>query len=282
MNYYELSYEEFSRYSNIPFNRVNDLNELNTNISREIGDLIKRNNEGSRETSLILPVGPLDYTYLAEICNKERIDLGNLQVYMMDEYLDDQGKLITEDHPLSFRRHMRDFFVANLDAGLDMSMERIVFPDPDNIGRVTDAILDKGGVDACYGGFGITGHFAFNDPPEPGEEMTVEDMRNTTTRVLTISRESSTQMAMGGTHGNWEILPRQAVTLGMKELLASRHIHLTFMRDWHAGIFRRALFGPVNVDCPGSLIQEHSNVRVTLTRLAAKPPVLDVSQETGE
>jgi len=69
---------------------------------------------------------------------------------------------------------------------------------------------------------GITGHFAFNDPPEPHEPLSDDDVRTSRTRRLTIPRESATQMAMGGVNGNWDILPRRAVTLGMHELLLSK------------------------------------------------------------
>ena len=30
-------------------------------------------------------------------------------------------------------------------------------------------IESRGGVDVCFGGIGINGHIAFNEPPEPGE-----------------------------------------------------------------------------------------------------------------
>jgi glucosamine-6-phosphate deaminase len=130
---------------------------------------------------------------------------------------------------------------------------------------------------------GLTGHFAFNDPPEPGAtDDPLGWLRECRARKLSISRESTAQMVMGGSHGNWAIVPRRACTLGMKELLASKHIHLTFTRSWHSGVLRRALFGPISADCPGSLVQEHPSVEATLTELAAAPPLLDVAQDTGE
>ena len=33
-------------------------------------------------------------------------------------------------------------------------------------------------------------------------------------RVVTIARESQAQMCMGGTNGNWDIIPKRAVTVG--------------------------------------------------------------------
>lgn len=283
MDYYGLEYEDFTKHTDIPFDLVEDYEALNQKIARDTAERIKANNEAGRDTTAILPVGPLDYTFLAEICNEERIDLRRFKVYMMDEYMNEQGEAISEGHPLSFRRYMKDTLLDNLDPDLGMDMDQVVFPDPGNTEEISKEILGMGGVEVCYGGFGITGHFAFNDPPEPGDTTTdLEALRETRTRVLEIPRESVTQMVMGGSHGNWEIVPRQAVTLGMKELLASDEIHLTFMRSWHAGVLRRALFGPVRVDCPGSLLQEHENVEVTLTEIAAEPPVLNVDQDIGE
>lgn len=283
MDYYELKFENFTEHSDLSFDLVEDHAALNRKIAREIAGRIRTNNEAGRETTMILPVGPIDYTFLAEICNAERIDLRGLRVYMMDEYVGEDGTVIPEDHPLSFRRYMKESLLDGLDEDLGMDMEQISFPDAATTEELSREILEMGGVEVCYGGFGITGHFAFNDPPEPGDTAAdLDTLRNSRVRVLDISRESVTQMVMGGTHGNWEIVPDRAVSLGMKELLASREIHLTFMRTWHAGVLRRALFGPVSVDCPGSLLQEHGSVEVTLTRAAAKRPVLDVTQETGE
>ena len=283
MDYYELQFEDFSDHSEIPFDLVADHDALNKKIARDITGRIQTNNAAGRQTTMILPVGPLDYTVVARICNERQIDMHGVTVYMMDEYVGDDGSIISRDHPLSFRRFMKESLIDRLDAARGMTMDQVIFPTPASTTEISEEILARGGVEICYGGFGITGHFAFNDPPAPDDTTTdLDDCRNSRTRVLDISRESITQMVMGGTHGNWELVPDRAVSLGMKELLASDAIHLTFMRTWHAGVLRRALFGPVSVDCPGSLLQEHDQVHVTVTEAAAERPVIDVSQDTGE
>jgi hypothetical protein len=68
----------------------------------------------------------------------------------------------------------------------------------------------------------------------------------------------------------------------MYEMLKSRKLHLTFMRNWHAGLWRRALLGPVSQSFPGSLVQEHPNVEITMTELAARLPLVNTAQATGE
>ncbi len=282
MDYYAKTKQDLLNCKNIKFTVVSSVHDLNIRIASEIADHIKLKNSQDEKTHLILPVGPLDYSYLADVCNKEKISLKNLILFMMDEYVGEDGNIISSNHPLGFFSFMKRNFVDKLDSSLNFNAKNINFPDPHNPELVTKKIEQIGGVDICYGGFGITGHFAFNDPPEPGESMTVEEMGSTRARALTISRESTVQMAMGGTNGNLRILPARAVTLGMYELLMSKKIHLTFMRSWHAGVLRRALFGPITAECPGSLIQNHPKFCVTLTELAAQPPIVDVAQATGE
>jgi glucosamine-6-phosphate deaminase len=211
---------------------------------------------------------------LAELVNRERVSLDRLTVFMMDEFLDDSGEsLVAADHPLSFRRFMQEGFLDRLDPALGFSAARLVFPAPDNAGEVSRRILEQRGVDLCFAGIGISGHVAFNDPPERDDaEADLDAVRSSTARVVMLSRESRTQLAMGGTHGDWSAVPTRAATLGMKEILASIRICLLGMRSWHAGMLRRALFGPVSSDCPASLLQEHPNVDVLVTELAAQEP----------
>jgi len=283
MDCYNITREEFEKRCPFPFKIVPDHAALNVEAAKRIVAVIRANNAAGRDSSLILPVGPLLYEPLAQMCNAEKDDLSRLTIFMMDEYLQPDLTPIPESHPLSFKSFMRKSFVDRLDKSLGLSMDRVIFPLPASMREYSAKIEATGGVDICFGGVGISGHLAFNDPPEPHQtDRDINWVRTCPTRVVTVSRESTTQMALGGTHGNWAIIPRLAVTVGMKEILASKKIILTFMRTWHAGTMRRALFGPVSADCPGSLVQEHPNVEIILTELAAAPPFIDVIMDTGE
>ena len=283
MDFYALPCEQFSEHRPWKFNLVDDVAALNRLAAREAVGAIRAAGRAGRQVLLVLPVGPLDFSYWAALCNQQKISCAPLVTVNMDEYLDDRtGGLIARDHPLSFCRFIDQTLLANIEPRLRPDPANIHFSDPAEPEKTTALIESHGGADLCFGGCGITGHFAFNDPPEPDGPCDDEAVRTSRTRTLTIMRESRTQMCMGGTNGNWDILPRRAVTLGMHELLMSKKIHLTFMRSWQAGVLRRVLFGPVTGRCPGSFIQEHPNVEVTLTRRAAAVPVLNVSQATGE
>jgi glucosamine-6-phosphate deaminase len=281
-DYNRIEFEDFPRLRPFRFDLVANCDRLNRKIAREAVDLIKAANVKNRPLLMILPVGPLDFSYWARLINHENVSCAGLTTMGMDEYLDDSDAVLAREHPLSFHGFVQRTLITPMKPQLRPDPANVRFPDPREPEAATALIESFGGADVCYGGMGITGHFAFNDPPEPGEPVIDEEVRTSRTRRLAISRESTTQMAMGGVHGNWDILPRRAVTLGMHELLLSKRIHLTFMRAWHAGVLRRALFGPVTGRCPGSFVQEHKHVDITITRLAAQVPLCNVAQATGE
>jgi len=280
-DYYLIPPEEFEqRRPSMTFRIVETLEDLNNHFARELADLLQRNNGKGALTRVILPVGPLHYRPFAQLCNGEGISCRDLVIFMMDEYCHEDGTAIPFDHPLSFRAFMERDLLSLLDDDKRIPPEQVIFPDPQDWGLTQRKMDEFGGVDVCYAGFGINGHIAFNEPPEG--ETDAEAVRGSTTRVLRLSRESMTQMAIGGTGGNCELIPPKAVTIGMKQLLSAEEIHLVFMRTWHAGVMRRALFGPVTPSYPASFIQTHPKVTVTMTSYAAEVPVLNVTMSTGQ
>jgi glucosamine-6-phosphate deaminase len=281
VNPYSIPFEDFEKHRNWSFTKVADAPALSIATAEEVVAELKRAEAEGRTLMVICPVGPIDFSYWAEAMNREQTDGTRLVTVNMDEYLDGDGRLVPESHPLSFRKFMNAGLFDRLAGHARVPAENIHFPTPEDPAATTRLIEQHGGADLCYGGMGLTGHFAFNDPPEPGEPMVDDDVRNSRTRVLRISRESMAQMCMGGTGGNWEIIPSAAITIGMHELLLSKRIHLTFMRTWHAGVLRRALFGPVTGRCPGSFVQQHPNVAVTVTELAAAMPLIHVAQRVA-
>jgi glucosamine-6-phosphate deaminase len=123
-------------------------------------------------------------------------------------------------------------------------------------------------VDACFGGIGINGHFAFN---EPDETMSVEEFAALPTRVLSLTRETRTinSVTVGG---EISVIPRRAVTVGMKECLGARRLRLYCNRPWQSAVARRALHGPITSSCPASLMRLHPDAVLTVADYVAQPP----------
>lgn len=249
--------------------------ELYVHLARSIAQEIKENNLKGRPTRLILPVGPKQhYRILAEMINRERINCHDLFTFNMDEYLDWQGRLISEDHPLSFRGYMKNNFFGLLDPELAPPDNHIHFPDPLNLDLLAEKIEEVGGIDTCYGGIGIHGHIAFNEPPiSPYFQVSLEEFGNSTTRVLNLTPETITMNASRAAGGNFLEFPPMAVTIGMKEVLASKRIRLyADGGEWQRFAVRMALAGPLSITYPVTLLQRHQDAAIICDEDTAKAP----------
>ena len=229
---------------------------------------------GRDKVVFIVPVGPVgQFELLADRCNAEAISLADLVLINMDEYLTPDGRdFISMADPLSFRRHMEERFYARLDPGLAPPPAARIFPDPRAPEDTTRLIERLGGVDVCFGGVGITGHLAFNDPPEPGDAMDVEGFAALPTRIVRLSRETRLINAVTAARGNIDRIPELAVTVGMQEILQSRKVRIYMNRAWQCAIVRKLLHGPVTAAVPASLLQRHPDARVTAADLVTDMP----------
>lgn len=222
--------------------------------------------------TLIVPVGPVEqYPTLAKLANDRRIDLRDVCFINMDEYLDDDDHWIDRDHPLSFRGFMDRLFYERLDRELAPRPENRVFPDPADCDAIGQLIDRRGGVDVCFGGIGINGHIAFNEPPGPDENVSDEEFARLPTRVLSLSCETRTinGVTVGGEPS---VVPRRAVTVGMKECLAARKLRFFCSRPWQSAVVRRALHGPVGAACPASFMRTHPDAEIAVADVVARTP----------
>ena len=221
----------------------------------------------------IVPVGPVgQFERFVERCNTMRIALHRLVLINMDEYLTAGGAYIPLHDPLSFRAHMERSLWSRLDPALAPPARQRHFPAPDDPAQTQRLIERCGGVDVAYGGVGITGHLAFNDPPEPGEPLDNAEFASRPTRVVTLSRETRTINAVTAARGNVDRIPRTAVTVGMKEILEARKIRLYLNRPWQCAIVRKLLHGPISAAVPASLVRNHADVQVTMTAEVTQLP----------
>jgi glucosamine-6-phosphate deaminase len=170
---------------------------------------------------------------------------------------------------------MQRRFYDLVDPALAPPEELRLFPDPRNLQEPARQIAERGGVDACFGGIGINGHVAFNEPPEPGERPSPEEFAALPTRILALARETRTINA-NTVGGSIEVIPRRCVTLGMREILAARRLRLYCNRPWQSAVIRRVLHGPVEPACPASFLRTHADPAVTLTAQVAEPPQIQL------
>lgn len=248
--------------------------DLYYRLALDVFDEIKNNNEAGKNTVFIMPVGPIGhYKKLVWLINRYRLSLKNTTIFNMDEYLDNKKRYIPLSSPLSFRATMEREFYGKIDYELNVPVENRYFPEPGNEDFIWDKIQKLGGVDMCIGGVGINGHVAFNEPPEPGEEISNQEFMNLKTRVLKVSRETRAINAMGSTKGCMDLLPEWCITVGMKEILSAKKIRISMAREWNCGMVRKILHGPVTSKVPCSFLQMHGDALLYVNAVAAQIPI---------
>ena len=218
-----------------------------------------------RACRLIVPVGPRgQYPLLVRLCNERSVDLRHVWLFAMDEYLDWQGRYISASDPLSFRGFLQRAVVEALIPKCGFRPERLTFPDPMRLDAYSGRIADLGGIDCCFGGVGVHGHVAFNEPPGSRFfEVSAEAFAGSLTRVVALAPETVVMNSIRANGGDFARFPPMAATVGMADILASRRIRLYCDGGaWQRSVLQRAVSGAPSVEWPVTLLQRHPDLEI--------------------
>lgn len=269
-DYYRLTPQELGKDAKLPILKTGDSGEAFYELAQEMTGIIRERNKAGKRTVFIVPVGPVgQYPIFVRLVNEEKLSLKNCWFFNMDEYLTDGGEWIDKEDPLSFRGFMDREVYSRIDPALVMPEEQRIFPDPKDPERGDRLLEELGGADACFGGIGITGHLAFNEP-QPG--LTPEAFAALPTRILDIAPETRATNCAGDLGGALEEMPKKCVTIGMKQILGAKKLRLAVFRDWHRAVCRRAAYGEVTADFPATLAQRHPDALLIVNNVAARLP----------
>jgi glucosamine-6-phosphate deaminase len=268
MDYYRIPRDELGDGAKIPLLKLGQAGEVFYETAADMVATIREHNAEGRTTVFIVPVGPVgQYPIFVRLVNGGAVSLKKVWFINMDEYLDDGKNCIDSGHRLSFRGFMERAVYGRLRPELLMPESQRVFPDPRRPERIGELIEGLGGVDVCYGGIGINGHVAFNEP----EDLPADRYAALPARVLPISAETRTINSVSDLSGAVDAMPRWCVTVGMRDILAARKVRLSCFRDWQRAVVRRAAYGERSALFPVTLLQGHRDVRISLADNVAEP-----------
>ena len=236
------------------------VDDLYQQFATDIFNEIQERNERKTITRLILPVGPTEqYPILVKMINEHQLPLKSCSFFFMDAYADDDEKVLPEEHPLSFKGIVKSLFLSKIEDNLLPDPSRIHFPNENNIESLAGLIKSRG-IDTCYGGIGIHGHIAFNEPGL-GVVHSNPHLVNLNNFTITINA------IRAGIGGNLEGFPKLAYTIGMRQILTARKIRLYCRNgipfDWANTVLRLALFGSPGDDYPVTHIRDRDYTIIT-------------------
>ena len=169
--------------------------------------------------------------------------------FNLDEYVG-----LARQNPTSVAATMARQLVAPL--GLDPARVRLPdgqAADPEaEARRYGAAVSAAGGIGLQLLGLGLNGHVGFNEPPSDPEMAC---------RCVVLSGHTRRQNA-AGFGGDPDAVPRQAITLGLAEILSARRVLLVVTGAEKAAILRRTLEEPPSAELPASWLQHHPDLTV--------------------
>ena len=234
--------------------------EASLKVAKEISLLIEERQSQGQLAVLGLATGAtpiLVYEELVRMHKEEGLSFKNVVTFNLDEYYP-----MDETSTLSYHHFMR----SHLFDHVDIPPHNIHIPD----GQVPlegvaahckdyeKKIDGFGGIDIQILGIGRTGHVGFNEPPSHANSLT----RLVKLDPITISDATRE-------FGREELVPRRAITMGVKSIFKARKIYLLAWGEKKAEIVAKAVEGPISKELPASFLQDHENIEVLLDENAA-------------
>jgi glucosamine-6-phosphate deaminase len=267
--------DKLNEYSFVPVRVIEHTDEMFRYLARFTADLIKQHAAGGKPLVIAWPCGPKrHFPILADICNRERISWRNTFNIQVDEWLDWKCRKLPASHPFNLQSYLRRELLNKVEPELRPREEQMLWLDPLRIGGADDKLDEIGGIDVVFGGFGFTGHIAYNEPPTSRWfEISNEEFLTSRTRIVPTNDETFIMHAHRSTGGNTRIIPPMAVTLGMKDWLGAKMARLVSDGGaWKQTVFRVLCMAEPTVKCPASFIQLHPNAEVIVDGKTAAPP----------
>jgi glucosamine-6-phosphate deaminase len=269
--------EELEKHSarKIPFKMVRNSSDMGQIMAEElIAEILAANEEGL-PLRAIIPCGPSCwYKPFTDLVNAKQVSLKNFVVFHMDECLDWQGRELPRKHPYSFRGFMEEHFYAPVLPELSVPEANRHWINAQNIEDIIAKIAEAP-IDITYGGWGQDGHIAYNQTRrEPFSAITLDDLKNCTARIQYNNLDTIMALAQRTFGAAYQFVPPMSVTLGIKECLSAKKVRLfSDTGAWKQTALRVALFGPMTVEYPMTLLQEHPDALLTATVETATHPI---------
>lgn len=201
------------------------------------------------------PTGNTYLTFFDQVVNKYRelpISFRRVQSFNVDSYME-----LSDGHPEAITNVMQRYLFDHV----DIPRSQIYFPphyEEDDYESYDSFINAYGGLDVVFLGLGINGHIAYN---EPGTS------KDTLTHRVSLKEETLEKLKLFFDDEN--MIPKEAVTMGIKTLMASKRILIAANGSHKKEAVKAMLEGEITEAFPASLLRAHDELIVVLDKEAA-------------
>lgn len=203
---------------------------------------------------LILSTGASQFETLDALVKMD-VPWEQVEMFHLDEYV---GLPIT--HGASFRKYLKERFVSRV------SLKAAHFVDGEgditaNIEAVSRELL-KAPVDVGVIGIGENGHIAFNDPPADFDT-------DEAYKVVTLDERCKRQQVGEGWFADMDQVPKQAITMSVKQIMACRHIVSAVPHSVKAEAVYNTITRNVSPEIPAAVLKTHPDWRLFIDDASA-------------
>ena len=190
---------------------------------------------------IILSTGASQFEMFENLV-KQNVQWSKVEMFHLDEYVD-----LPETHIASFRKYLKERFVNIVHPG---AVHFVGDGDPkQNIEELTRE-LRKDVVDVGLIGIGENGHIAFNDPPADFDATEAY-------RIVNLDHKCRMQQVGEGWFATEDDVPRQAISMLPKQIMACRAIVSVVPHAVKAKAVYDTITQPVNNMVPATLLKTH-------------------------
>ena len=200
------------------------------------------------------PIGT--YEQLIEWYNKKELDFSEVTSINLDEY-----KGLSPKDPQSYRYFMNShlFDHVNIDKNRTFVPDGLATDSKKSCEEYNTNIIKQGGIDLQLLGIGRNGHIGFN---EPGTVFKKE--------THCVDLTESTIEANKRFFASEADVPRQAYSLGIKNIMQARKILVVASGEDKADALYNAVHGEITPEVPASILQLHNDVTIVADEAALK------------
>ena len=198
------------------------------------------------------PVGT--YKNLIKKYEEGELDFSQVTSVNLDEY-----KGLSGDHDQSYRYFMNAnlFNHVNIDKSHTFVPNGLETDSEKACSTYNEIIHAQGGIDLQLLGLGRNGHIGFNEPGAAFEKET-----------HCVNLTESTIEANKRFFASEKDVPRQAYTMGIKNIMQAKKILVVVSGEDKADAVEKAFFGPITPSVPASILQLHNDVTIVADEAA--------------
>jgi len=204
---------------------------------------------------IVVATGTSQLDFLDALATSTDIDWQRVEMFHLDEYV---GLPIT--HPASFRKYLLEKFIHK--AGIPHYHLLDGEGHPGEVIRQVGNALKSAPVDVAFAGIGENAHLAFNDPPADFD--THEPYL-----VVELDEACRRQQVGEGWFANISEVPRQAISMSVRQILQAREIIAVVPDARKAHAVKLCVEGEITPMAPASILRTHPAATLYLDRESA-------------